>query len=75
MNITVKKTLLLSCTASLLLATSSCYKHCSCKIWYDGYVPYYYEGVPLDKESYKHCSDMDSITNLDPKEGKECLDE
>ena len=70
---TMKKTTLLLLSASLLL--SSCYKHCTCKTWYDGYVPVYHEGVELDKSLYSQCSDMDNITNIDPKEGIECIDE
>lgn len=54
---------------------TSCNKKCTCKIWYDGYVPRYYEGVPLDKGQYKSCSEMDSMISLNPKEGKECIDE
>ena len=69
------KKIIMAIIAGMVLMASSCNKKCTCKIWYDGYVPRYYEGVPLDKGQYKSCSEMDSMISLDPKEGKECIDE
>lgn len=65
---------LLALTACAIIA-ASCNKKCTCKIWYDGYVPVYYEDVSLDRSLYSQCSDMDSIVSANPKEGRECIND
>ena len=51
---------------------TSCNKKCTCKTYVMGVVATT-EEVELDKDSYKKCSDMNTIVNVgDKKNGIEC---
>lgn len=52
---------------------TSCNKKCTCKTYVLGVVTSTTEDVELDKDSYKKCSDMNTIVTLDGKKnGMEC---
>lgn len=53
--------------------TTSCNKKCTCKTYLNGVVMTTSEDVELDKDSYKKCSDMNTIVTVsDKKNGMEC---
>ncbi len=61
--------------ACLLVAglSTSCNKNCTCKTYAAGVVVTTTENVELDRDSYKKCSDMNTVTMiLDKKTGIEC---
>ncbi len=61
--------------ACLLVAglSTSCNKKCTCKTYVLGVVATTSENVELDRDSYKKCSDMNSITMISGKKnGLEC---
>lgn len=70
----MKKALVLfAAVAFLAAATTSCNKHCTCKTYLNGVVTSTTEDVELDKDSYKKCSEMNTLTTVaDKKNGLEC---
>ncbi len=61
--------------ACLMVAglSTSCNKVCTCKTYVLGVVATTTENVELDKDSYKKCSDMNTVVLIgDKKNGIEC---
>lgn len=51
---------------------TSCNKKCTCKTYAAGVVVQTTEDVELDRDTYKKCSDLNTIVLADPKTGMEC---
>ena len=69
----MKKIVLALAVIATVACFSSCNKKCTCKTYLMGVVQSTTEDVELDKDSYKKCSDMNSITTIDGKKnGLEC---
>lgn len=68
----MKKVLLALAAIAVVACFSSCNKHCTCKTYVAGVVTVTNEDVELDKDSYKKCSDMNTIVVEEPKTGVEC---
>ncbi|MBQ1409324.1 MAG: hypothetical protein IIY87_06165 [Bacteroidales bacterium] len=51
---------------------TSCNKKCTCKTYAAGVVVQTTEDVELDRDTYKKCSDLNTIVVSDPKTGMEC---
>lgn len=68
-----KIVLALAAIAMVAMFTTSCNKKCTCKTYLNGVVMTTSEDVELDKDSYKKCSDMNTIVTVsDKKNGMEC---
>jgi len=68
-----KIVLALAAVAMVAMFTTSCNKKCTCKTYLNGVVMTTSEDVELDKDSYKKCSDMNTIVTVsDKKNGMEC---
>lgn len=68
-----KIVLALAAIAMVAMFTTSCNKKCTCKTYLNGVVMTTSEDVELDKDSYKKCSDMNTIVTVsEKKNGMEC---
>lgn len=68
-----KIVLALAAIAMVALFTTSCNKKCTCKTYAAGVVVTTAEDVELDKDSYKKCSDMNTVVTIaEKKTGLEC---
>ena len=68
------KKIMVICAATLMLAglATSCNKKCECKTYLAGVVTSTTE-LELDKDSYKKCSDMNTVIDINgTKNGIEC---
>lgn len=68
------KKIMAICAATLMLAgvATSCNKKCECKTYLAGVVTGTTE-LELDKDSYKKCSDMNTVVEINgTKNGIEC---
>lgn len=69
----MKKIVLAIAAVAMVASFASCNKKCTCKTYLNGVVVSTSEDVELDKDSYKKCSDMNSITTINNKKnGLEC---
>ena len=69
----MKKVLLALAVVATVACFSSCNKKCTCKTYALGVVTSTTEDVELDKDSYKKCSDMNTIVTIEgTKNGMEC---
>ena len=68
----MKKIVLAIAVIAVVACFSSCNKKCTCKTYANGVVVRTDEDVELDKDTYKKCSDMNSILIANPKTGLEC---
>lgn len=68
-----KIVLALAAIAMVAMFTVSCNKTCTCKTYAAGVVVTTHEDVELDKDSYKKCSDMNTVVTVaEKKNGLEC---
>ncbi len=69
----MKKIVLALAVIATVACFSSCNKHCTCKTYVAGVVTTTTEDVELDKDTYKKCSDMNTIVTVaGTKNGLEC---
>ena len=69
----MKKLLLALAVVATVACFSSCNKKCTCKTYALGVVVSTQDEVELDKDSYKKCSDMNTVVTTDNKKnGIEC---
>lgn len=69
----MKKIVLGLAAIAMVACMASCNKTCTCKTYVLGVVTSTSEDVELDKDSYKKCSDMNTIvTTNEKKNGVEC---
>lgn len=69
----MKKVFLALAAIATVACMVSCNKTCTCKTYALGVVVTTTEDVELDKDSYKKCSDMNTVVMVgDKKNGIEC---
>lgn len=69
----MKKVFLALAAIAAVACMTSCNKTCTCKTYVMGVVATTTEDVELDKDSYKKCSDMNTVVTIaDKKNGLEC---
>lgn len=69
----MKKVFLALAAIAAVACMTSCNKTCTCKTYVMGVVATTTEDVELDKDSYKKCSDMNTVVMVgDKKNGLEC---
>ena len=68
----MKKFALAMAAVAMVACFASCNKTCTCKTYAGGVVVDTKEDVEIDKDTYKKCSDMNTIVVADPKTGVEC---
>lgn len=68
----MKKVLIALAAVATVACMVSCNKTCTCKTYAAGVVVSTQEDVELDKDTFKKCSDMNTIIVSDPKTGMEC---
>ncbi|MCQ2297847.1 MAG: hypothetical protein MJZ51_04395 [Bacteroidales bacterium] len=69
----MKKVFLALAAIAAVACMTSCNKTCTCKTYAMGVVMTTTEDVELDKDSYKKCSDMNTVVMIgDKKNGLEC---
>lgn len=68
----MKKIVLAIAAIAVVACFASCNKKCTCRTYANGVVINTQEDVELDKDTYKKCSDMNSILIANPKTGLEC---
>lgn len=69
----MKKIVLAIAAVAMVACLASCNKKCTCKTYIGGVVMSTAEDVELDKDSYKKCSDMNTVAMINgTKNGLEC---
>lgn len=70
----MKKVFLALAVIATVACMASCNKTCTCKTYAAGVVVTTTEDVELDKDTYKKCSDMNTIADINGqyKTGLEC---
>ena len=69
----MKKVVIALAAIAMIACFTSCNKVCTCKTYAAGVVIATAEDVELDKDSYKKCSDMNTIATVaGTKNGIEC---
>ena len=70
----MKKVVLALAAVAMVACLASCNKNCTCKTYAAGVVVSTAEDVELDGDTYKKCSDMNNVANIEGvgKSGLEC---
>lgn len=69
----MKKLVLAVAAIAMVACMASCNKTCTCKTYVAGVVVTTTEDVELDKDTYKHCSDLNTVIEVaGTKNGMEC---
>lgn len=69
----MKKVVLALAAIAMVACLASCNKHCTCKTYAAGVVVTTTEDVELDGDTYKKCSDLNTVATIaGSKNGIEC---